>query len=141
MEVCENCGLPAWAVTGRGYRVVIYTKAEKFRRSSKRTVWCHVEECAAQALAVSRYGAASHKWPITLAQFRSLPEVQEVIRRSACTENGSQVVDSRDAQKGLNEEMRLPHIPAISVRKGRPRKWISEAERLRAYRERNEASG
>jgi hypothetical protein len=56
MEICENCGLPAWAVSGLGFKIRIEIGPRKFRRASKRTVWCHDEECAVQTLAVSRYG-------------------------------------------------------------------------------------
>jgi len=71
-HICENCGLPAWAVTGAGISVSVETKPEnRYRRTRKRTVWCHDDECAIQCLAVARYGRASSKWPITLAQFRA----------------------------------------------------------------------
>jgi len=152
-EVCENCGLPAWAV-GTGYRVTIEVKAEKFKRASKRTVWCHDRECALQTLAIARYGLPTCRWPITLAQFRSLPEVQELISRSECTETIAGTRINTGAPEALNEKVDLPHQPPISVRLegpktceqaearfprrkgGRPKKWNSEAQRLRAYRDR-----
>jgi hypothetical protein len=69
---CENCGLPRWAVAGDGLSVVVQHKPENaYQRTKRRTVWCHSEECAIQALAISRYGLNSNRWPVTLAQFRS----------------------------------------------------------------------
>src|SRR3954469_3346288 len=70
---CENCGLPSWAVSGPGVSITIEDRPEnRFQRARKRTAWCHNQECAVQALAVSKYGRASNNWPMTLAQFRSM---------------------------------------------------------------------
>ena len=71
---CENCGLPEWAVSGKGVAVKITVKPEnRFnRRASTKTVWCHDEECAIETLAISKYDPASNKWPITLAQLRAM---------------------------------------------------------------------
>ena len=72
MTTCHNCGLPQYATDQPGIQITVSAPAEnKFRRETRRLVWCHSDECAIQALAVSRYGSASHKWPITLAQFRA----------------------------------------------------------------------
>jgi hypothetical protein len=72
-HTCDNCGLPSWAISGTGVSITIEDRPENsFQRTRKRTAWCHSAECAVQALAVSRFGRASHKWPITLAQFRAM---------------------------------------------------------------------
>jgi len=69
-DSCHNCGLPADCIPG--VKVVLHVRPQgKYQRDRKQTVWCHSEECAIQALAIARYGPASHKWPITLAEFRS----------------------------------------------------------------------
>ena len=144
MEVCENCGLPAWAV-GPGYKVTIEVRpANKFkRRASKRTVWCHDRECAVQTLAIARYGLPTYRWPITLAQFRGLPETRAILDRCKCYETPLQDVDSTGAKNGKNgesttdtqNEFRNAPTP-VKTRKGRPRKYVSGAARQRAYRER-----
>jgi hypothetical protein len=71
-RTCENCGLAAWAVREKGIYVTIEDKQEGrfYTRTRRRTVWCHNDECAIQCLGISRYGLATSKWPITLAQFR-----------------------------------------------------------------------
>jgi hypothetical protein len=74
MESCYNCGLPADCVSGDGLKVVLHVRpqpGEKFKRERKQTVWCCRDECAIQSLAIARYGPATHKWPITLAEFRA----------------------------------------------------------------------
>ena len=73
MNVCTNCGLPEWAVSGEGLPVTITVKAEnRFKRDSTKTVWACSEECRIQMEAISKYGLASYKWPVTLAQFRGM---------------------------------------------------------------------
>jgi len=139
---CENCGLPAWAVSGPGVKLTIEAKPEnrfqQNQRARKRTVWCHNEECAIQTLAVSKYGPASHKWPITLAQFRAMN--RDVIRRAACYEIPSQDADSRDPKNALNEKVSLPRTERLlgEFRNagGRPRRFNSNAARQREYRNR-----
>lgn len=69
---CQNCGIPDDG-SGRGRKITITVKAENgFQRSRKSEVWVCCSECAHQALAISKYGGASHKWPIPLAKFRSM---------------------------------------------------------------------
>lgn len=69
---CENCGLPEGALPDPGLQIKITRHAENgFHRDKTVSVWCCSRECAIEALAVSKFGPASHKWPITLAQFRS----------------------------------------------------------------------
>jgi hypothetical protein len=71
-ETCHNCGLPSDCCPSKGYKIQITRKADnEYCRESKRTVWCHSKECALQALAVAKYGPTTHRWPITLAQFRA----------------------------------------------------------------------
>lgn len=75
MENCHNCGLPAACISGSGRKVVLHVRprpGEKFKREHRCTVWCCGDKCAIQALAIARYGPATHKWPITLAQFRAM---------------------------------------------------------------------
>ena len=65
-RTCENCGLPSWAIGGPGVSITIHDQPEnRYQKTRKRTAWCHNAECAVQALAVSKYGRASHRWPIT----------------------------------------------------------------------------
>jgi len=134
MDNCENCGLPKWTVEGEGYSVVIEEKPEnRFKRTRQRSVWCHSKECAVQCLAVAKYGRASHKWPVTLAQFRAMLEP------SAVTKNTSNPNDSKGPEIGLNPIVDPDPIPRIFVTKrGRPRKEavLSGAERMRGYRAR-----
>ena len=131
---CENCGLPEWAVSGKGVAVKITVKPEnRFKRASTKTVWCHDQECAIQTLAISKYGRASHKWPITLAQFRAM------YKRAARHEKSLQNTDSKTSSEGLNQKSISEYgSPIFVTQKGRPRKSrvLSDAERARAYRAR-----
>ncbi len=69
---CENCGLPPGALFDQGHRITITRRAENnFKRDSKATVWVCSRECGVQALGVSKYGRASCKWSVTLAQVRA----------------------------------------------------------------------
>jgi hypothetical protein len=84
---CENCGLPVWAVSGPGMSITIHDQAEnRFQRTRTRTVWCHDDECAVQCLAISKYGRATHKWPITLAQFRATKPLEQFRAQPAGTQ-------------------------------------------------------
>lgn len=78
---CENCGLPAGALQGDdGHRVVITRQAaNRFKRQSKLTVWVCSQECGFQALGVSMYGRATHKWSTTLAQVRTTVKRQGLL--------------------------------------------------------------
>lgn len=77
-RTCENCGLPSWTVSGLGVSMTIEDRPEnRYQKTRKRTAWCHNEQCAVQVLAVSKYGRASHKWPITLAQFRATRPLEQ----------------------------------------------------------------
>jgi hypothetical protein len=69
---CENCGLPPGATHDPGRTFEITKRAlNAFHRDRKATVWACSDECAIQALGVAKYGSATHRWPITLAQFRA----------------------------------------------------------------------
>lgn len=77
---CENCGLPEGAHAEKGHRIQITREAvNSFKRASKATVWVCSRECGVQALGVSKYGRASCKWPVTLAQFRATVSRQHLL--------------------------------------------------------------
>lgn len=138
MDNCHNCGLPSDCCLSEGYRIRIIRKAEnEYQRDSKRAVWCHSKECAVQALGIARYGSATHKWPITLAQFRASQPLGESDRTETIAETRINTASPEGLNANLDQDLTGP----ISVRSGaflrkggRPRKWTSEAERLRAYR-------
>lgn len=134
MDSCYNCGLPANCCATEGVKVVLRLRPEnRFKRERKQTVWCHSEECAIQSLAVARYGPATHKWPITLAQFRATNPLSNVTKS---TPQGSDSKDPTNAKLGI---MDLDPIKPLSSQKmGRPRKSdaLTESQRSKAYRER-----
>lgn len=75
---CHNCGAPQTDPT-KGRTITITKKAENsFQRNSKITVWTCCKECAVQAIGISKYGPATHRWPITLAQLRAMTKFEEV---------------------------------------------------------------
>ena len=77
MENCHNCAMPDNVSTHPGVKVLLNVRPQgKYERERKQTVWCCCDECAIQAVAVARYGPATHKWPITLAQFRAMNPLQ-----------------------------------------------------------------
>lgn len=72
MSSCSTCGIPDDG-SGRGRKIIITVKPENgFQRTRKTEVWVCCNECGVQALGISKYGAASHKWPIPLAKFRTM---------------------------------------------------------------------
>jgi hypothetical protein len=74
---CHNCGMGEGAVAGKGRNIQITLKPENnFQRQRKVSVWVCSDNCAYQALAISKYGPATSKWPVTLAQFRSLTRLE-----------------------------------------------------------------
>jgi hypothetical protein len=149
---CESCGLPSWAVADEGVRIKLRQKAENsFRRDRVRTVWCCSRPCADQAFALSVMGPASHRWPVTLAEFTAghHDEIDQAIQGQSDrpeTYAGPRII-SGVAEPNL-EVMGLPHMGVVSGRRegsyarsgGRPRKWKSEAERKRAERHRQRAT-
>lgn len=69
---CHVCGIPKGALKNEGREVQIELKAANgFQRNRKVSVWTCTDECAIQALAVSKWGPNSSKWPVSLAQFRA----------------------------------------------------------------------
>ena len=119
---------------------------KNFVRETRRKVWCCSRECAYQAAFLQLETRSTRDTitrllggkPITYQQFRRLPlEIFE--GRSDRTETPSEVTDSIDTKTAKNEFMALPHREPISVREnntGKPRKWNSEKDRLRSYRDR-----
>lgn len=89
MSTCHNCGLPEGTSSNPGREIEITVKPENsFQRPRKVKVWCHSAECALQALAIAKYGAATFRWPITLAQFRALTDLDSPgSKRPPQTEN------------------------------------------------------
>lgn len=146
-ESCYNCGLAYVTV-----RAKITLKAKNdFQRESRRTLSFCSEECANQTAflqlrtastptAITRYLGST---PIRYADFRSQVKlgVEPILGEGLNVRKP--IAESRintGASEGKNEHMALPHIDLVSVRSrrlgGRPRKWKSEADRLRAYRAR-----
>ncbi len=77
MESCQNCAAPEGSLSHPGVRIALNLRPQgKYERERKQTVWCCNDECAVEALAIARYGPATHKWPITLAQFRAMNPVE-----------------------------------------------------------------
>lgn len=71
MSACHNCGLPDGAKSAPGRIITITVKPENsFQRQRKIAVWTCCDECAHQAMAEAKYGPATFRWPVTLAQFR-----------------------------------------------------------------------
>ena len=140
-KTCHNCGIPSDISEAVGRSVTLHLQpSNRFCRATRKTVWCCSDECCFQALAIAAYGPASHKWPIKLSEFRtlnSLPPQDEPDR----TETIAETRINTGAKRGEFEIMAPLVMEGLSVRKtafkrktGRPRKWTSEAERLRAYR-------
>lgn len=73
---CRNCGLPEGTNPSPGRNVSI-TLAPEYgaKRQRKVSVWCCSDECAWQALGTAKYGP-SHRWPISLAKFRSITKLE-----------------------------------------------------------------
>jgi len=145
LRICHSCGLRSSACTGAGFATKIRSRAEnKFRRDRKITVWCCSRGCAIQANAIADMGPASHKWPVTLAQYSAQTAGLLDIRQIGSDRTETIVETSADTGHAEAENQVLDPEPAeaVSVRNirlrrgGRPRKWRSEAERLRAYRAR-----
>lgn len=137
-RVCHNCSLPSGAITTPGRLVRLTLKPENgFPRERRVTVWCHSDECALQAMAIARYGPASHRWPITMAQFRAMNRLDryethaETRINSGAAETDFGIMGG-DALPGFCNAQNGPKRVS-----GRPRRWRSNAERQRAWRERS----
>lgn len=143
IKTCHNCGLPSDIFEANGRSIVLHLQpSNRFCRATKRTVWCCSDECCYQALAIAAYGPASHKWPIKLSEFRTLNPLTPRDEPDR-TETIAETRINTGARRGKSEVMTPLVMERVSVRKtafkrktGRPRKWTSEAERLRAYRTR-----
>ncbi len=152
-KTCFNCGLPDDCTTRQGSSVVLRLRpSNSFCREARRKVWCCSDECAYQATFLQLETRSTREAitrllglrPITFGQFLRLP-IELVETRSDRAETISEVVDSVDSKNGKIGFMGLPHMDLVSAREngfktrkgGRPRKWKSEAERHRAYRERS----
>jgi hypothetical protein len=137
LKTCHNCGIPSDIFEASGRFVVLHLQpSNRFCRATKKTVWCCSGECCYQALAIAAYGPASHKWPITLAEFKALNPLPDR------TETIAETRINTGAKSGECDIMAPLVMEGVSVRKtafkrkgGRPKKWTSEAVRLRAYRE------
>jgi hypothetical protein len=141
---CHMCGLPSSSWFGPGTVIKIKTKAEnRFQRTRTISVPCCSPDCALQSLAISDMGPATHKWPISLAEyFDRIQSLEGFDEGPARTETPSESSENTGAGQPENRSVDLDHVPRVSVRRkgGRPRKWNSEAERLRAHRNRQRES-
>lgn len=137
---CHNCGMPNWAISGDGVETRLRQKPHnRFSRDTKPRVWCCSESCALQARAQAEMGSATHRWPMTLSEYAAQERTQRQ-RRSDRAKTTSEVIDSKEPKMGKNGFMTLPYLERqnalVSARKGgRPRKWETNAERMRAYRQ------
>lgn len=144
---CENCALPSESIASVGFDFSLETRPDnKFQhRSTKHKIWCCSGECVIQSLARNKYGEASHKWPVTLAEFRQIEGIPFLrsLQRSDRDEIPSQVIDNKDSEKGLFEEMTndaLEGFRNAPRRSGRPKTHFTAADRQRAYRDRQRAA-
>lgn len=79
MISCHSCGAHQGASKNPGRNVQITLQAENsFKRSRKVSVWVHSDECAYQALAISKYGLNTHRWPISFAKFRGITRLEKI---------------------------------------------------------------
>jgi hypothetical protein len=130
------CGLPSWSVTG-GITTRLRVKASYGQKSDRwHTVWCCSNDCAIQSHAVAEMGPATRHWPVTLAEYAALN--RDRILGSDRTETIAEPRENSGSAEAKNEIVDPEVNPGVSVRQkrpgGRPRKWQSEAARLRAYR-------
>lgn len=147
---CESCGLPNWAVSSLGKKICLDTKGTKFKRASRKTVWVCSRNCDLCARAVAAMGTSTHRWPMTLAQFASLPKDTGLHVPKApldgqtvkSTDDNSQCLQG--SAEPLNEKVDLPHQKQVKARRkgGRPKigDRKTPAEYQRAYRERHRVS-
>jgi hypothetical protein len=149
---CENCGLPDDCTTRLGCFVVLRLRPEnQFCREQRRKVWCCSDECARQAAFLQLETRSTRETitrllggkPISYREFRRLP-LEIVKARSERPETIAETRVNTGAKTAKNEVMALPHADpvfgtngALKTRLGgRPRKWASESERKRDYRDR-----
>lgn len=147
---CYNCGLPQVEVRAR----ITLKAGNNFQRESRPALTFCSDECAYQTAflqlhkgstptTITRYLGSK---PIRYAEFRSQAKLDvdpiDPILDSGLTVR-KPIAETREnigVPEAENEKMALPHTDLVSVRSrplgGRPRKWRSEADRLRAYRSR-----
>ena len=139
---CNMCGLPSWAITGPGITTRILVKPGYGEKRDRRpTVWCCSPNCAIQSHAVAEMGPATHKWPITLAEFTAANR-NLILGSSSRPETYQKTRINSGSEKADFGFMGLHPLEGVSGRQkrpgGRPRKWQSEAERKRSYRRQQE---
>jgi hypothetical protein len=141
METCENCGLPSDAIAYAGFAFALETRPDnKYQhRSTKHRVRCCSKECVIQALAQNKYGPATHKWLVTLAEFRQL-EGEPFFRGLTVTKCPPQTRINTGSDEGLFEKVALPPTEGFRNASGRPKTYPTAAARQRAYRDRQRAS-
>ena len=77
---CHSCGMPPGTTSNPGRHVEVTLEPEYgSKRQRKVKVWCCCDECAVQALGTAKWGP-SHKWPISLAKFRSTVRFESNVR-------------------------------------------------------------
>ena len=145
---CEICSMPSWAIASNGVSFRLRQSAKNAcQRESKRTVWCCSESCTRQVFAISKMGAASHKWPISFAEFCAAhaAEITKAQAGSDCYETYAETRINRGSKEGLFQFMGPEYQEGVSSRSeapkvsiprkgGRPRKWSSNAAKMRAHR-------
>jgi hypothetical protein len=142
-RTCHICGMASWACSAEGFTTKITSKAaNKFRRDRQVSVWCCSRSCAIQANALSEMGPATHKWPMTLAEY-TIQYANRLDIREVGADRTETIAETRVNTGATETEDQIPDQEAkeaVSVREiarrrgGRPRRWKSEADRLRAYR-------
>lgn len=145
---CENCGLPSDAIASDGYAFSLETRPDnKFQhRSTKHKVWCCSRECGVQSLARNKYGEASHRWPVTLAEFRQLEgepffrRLDEARKPSDRYETPPHTIENTGPERALFGKVALAHVGRFRNASGRPKTYPTRAARQRAYRTRQRAA-
>lgn len=136
---CHNCGLPEGALTCAGFNLkIVIDRENKMQRMKKTEVWCCSEECAWQAYAISMMGLSTHRWPIKLAEFkeRNGSVFKSLIQAYG---NGS-VSDRKDTtENSLSTDGAVVGHSSLVRGVGRPKQWKSEADRVKAYRDKKRA--
>jgi hypothetical protein len=90
---CHSCGCPEHALSQKGQTVQIQLeKGYGEKRPRKSTVWTCSEDCALQALACSKYGNQTSKWPVTWPQARTIirRQGQDISQRPPVKRKGKQ---------------------------------------------------
>jgi len=140
-RLCHMCGIPNWAISTPGVQFMLHRKSDgRFkRRDSRVTVWCCSESCAWQSLAVAEMGPGSHKWPTSLGEFISAnQELFDCSTTGRPLQNPLVTCYKQEAQKNEIGESDVRVSPTSFVTpNGRPRRFVTNADRQRAYRQRS----